>query len=96
MHMWIFFCNFARKIENQNKNNMRKNLLYYTNVVLGALSFGLLGCTAQRPIEAKYGPPEPIDLYGIPVDEVINAEPDEISHEEPADTTSAPLKEEKK
>ena len=74
---------------------MKKKWLSGLNVVLGALSFGLLGCAAKR-IEAKYGPPEPIDMYGIPVDEVINDPAlDQTSEIEPADSTSAPLQETK-
>ena len=75
---------------------MKKKWLSGLNIVLGALSFGLLGCASKR-IEAKYGPPEPIDMYGIPVDEVINnTEPEEQSEIAPADTMNAPINETKK
>ena len=47
---------------------MKKKFLKAMNVMLGALSVGMLGCK-NAPKECLYGPPPPEDLYGPPVPE---------------------------
>ena len=52
---------------------MRKKWLQHMNTILGAISFGLIGsgCASPNSPECKYGPPEPVDLYGCPPPEEI-------------------------
>lgn len=48
---------------------MKKRIRNAVNVVLGALSVGMLGCRTPQPKECLYGPPPPEDLYGPPMPE---------------------------
>lgn len=74
------------------------------NVVLGALSVGMLGCKNMSN-DCKYGPPPTEDLYGPPVPEemimakygppwMLNGEPDPMIGEEAPEEAREKLKEE--
>ena len=78
---------------------MKKRFLNSVNVVLGALSVGLVGChtgkkattdNGPRPQMMKYGvPTEVIAMYGVPVD-LVEEGLTPMSDTIPSDTTVAP------
>ena len=74
---------------------MRKKWLNHVNMILGAMSFGLLGssCGTSSP-ECLYGPPPAPDKYGCPPEELIMAKYGVPYVEEQEEPVAPPAKEE--
>lgn len=79
MFISIFFCIFAADLDRKpSEMSMRKHILSTLNVLLGAMSLGLVGChtgknaTKENPRPMmKYGVPTEqrvVAMYGVPVD----------------------------
>ena len=72
---------------------MKKRFLTYVNILLGAMTLGLIGCHSSKQALVKYGvPPEP-EKYGPPAEMIAMYGVPVVTQEEQPRDTVAPIEE---